>query len=211
MTWPSATWMAMATGTRLSSKTDPTKSGSTSHRPTMATHPMQRIPRLAANSGASHNIVPGYYLGSGVDADADGQPHPFALGDDLTRTDDENGVVFADTLFVGVANSVNVTASAAGLLDGWIDFNNDGDWNDAGEKIFVSVPLVAGVNALNFVVPSTATATFATFARFRFSSTGGRRHRPCGQWRGRGLLRADSRIGHGRRGGERRFRTLAGR
>jgi hypothetical protein len=94
------------------------------------------------------------------------------MGDDLNGTDDENGVVFTDTLFVGVANSVNVTASAPGILDGWIDLNSDGDWDDAGEKVFVSVPLTAGLNTLNFVVPSTATATFATFARFRFSSTG---------------------------------------
>jgi hypothetical protein len=125
------------------------------------------------SQGAGHIIVSGYHLGSGVDGEPDGQPHPFALGDDNDGTDDDNGVVFADTLFVGVANTVNVTASAPGMLDAWIDFNNDGDWNDAGEKVFVSVPLTAGVNALNFVVPATATATFATFARFRFSSGGG--------------------------------------
>ncbi|MFM7842964.1 MAG: hypothetical protein ACKPEY_01870, partial [Planctomycetota bacterium] len=37
---------------------------------------------------------------------------------------------------------VNVTASGAGFIDAWIDYNQDGDWLDPGEQIIKSVPVV---------------------------------------------------------------------
>jgi hypothetical protein len=65
-----------------------------------------------------------------------------------------------------------VTASATGFLDAWVDFNQDGDWNDAGEQIFTSEPLVAGENPFAVTVAGTAKPGAAA-ARFRFSSKGG--------------------------------------
>ena len=41
-------------------------------------------------------------------------------------------------------------ASEAGKLDAWIDFNQDGDWDEDGEQIVVSQSVVAGVNLLGF-------------------------------------------------------------
>ena len=67
--------------------------------------------------------------------------------------------------------SFAVTASSVGILDGWADFNRDGDWNDPDEKIFSSVNVVQGVNGLGFTIPSTATADHTAF-RFRLSSVG---------------------------------------
>ena len=49
-----------------------------------------------------------------------------------------------------------MTASAAGALDAWIDFNADGDFGDAGEQIFAAQPLAAGANPLAYVVPCCA-------------------------------------------------------
>jgi hypothetical protein len=63
-------------------------------------------------------------------------------------------------------------ASADGFLDGWIDFNRDGDWGDAGERVFSQVALTSGANSLFLDVPQSA-ASGETFARFRFSSVGG--------------------------------------
>ena len=68
---------------------------------------------------------------------------------------------------------MEVTASADGMLDAWIDFNADGDWEDTGEQIFASEQLSEGNNRLTFDVPATAVATDLTFARFRFSKSGG--------------------------------------
>ena len=51
-----------------------------------------------------------------------------------------------------------------------MDFNTNGAWSEAGEQIFTNAPLAAGTNTLNFPVPSIASATTGTWARFRFSS-----------------------------------------
>ena len=69
---------------------------------------------------------------------------------------------------------ITVTASADGLLDAWIDFNIDGDFDDAGEQIFASQQLSAGDNTFLVETPTSAVAG-DTVARFRFSSTGGLR------------------------------------
>ncbi len=86
---------------------------------------------------------------------------------------DDDGVVFNGPLNPFIQTPITVVASGAGLLDAWIDWNRDGDWNDPGEKIFDSVPLQGGVNApLMTQAPLSAVSGF-TYARFRFSSLGG--------------------------------------
>jgi autotransporter-associated beta strand protein len=125
-------------------------------------------PVLLANNGARHIIVPGFHLGASVDSEANGQPSATANGDGS----DENGVVAATAFIRGQTASANVAASAAGRLDAWIDWNADGDWADAGEKVANNVPVNAGVNTLPVPVP-TGAAEGPTFVRLRFSSAGG--------------------------------------
>ena len=133
-------------------------------------------PTLLPN-GARHTIVPGFQLGLAEDAETDGQPNVFALGDDLAGVpDDEDGVVFKSPLFPGGTVKVTVSASQPGLLDAWIDFNRDNDWDEATDQIFASTSLAAGDNNLTFVVPINASIgvpSVFTYARFRFSSAGG--------------------------------------
>ncbi|MCP4709495.1 MAG: hypothetical protein GY869_12785, partial [Planctomycetes bacterium] len=135
---------------------------------------------LDAHHGAKHLIHQDYniYLGNLVDIDADGQPVPPALGDDNDGTDDEDGVDFTSLIMPGVSAAVDVTASTDGFLDAWIDFNNDGDWDDPCEMIFNSQNLTSGLNPLTFDVPfqyflDFGIADIDTFARFRFSTMGG--------------------------------------
>ena len=135
--------------------------------------PDQPYPTLLINDGARHAILPGFYLGTGVDTEPDGQQDPNALGDDNDGNDDEDGVAFKSWLVPGRSARVDVTASAGGFLDAWVDFNADGDWADAGEQIFTAQVLSAGVNSLSFAVPASATVVSQTFARFRLSSMGG--------------------------------------
>ncbi|MEZ6101434.1 MAG: NF038122 family metalloprotease [Pirellulaceae bacterium] len=124
-------------------------------------------PTLLSSNGARHTFVEGFYLGAGVSLESDGKPSAGATADS-----DDDGVAFDSVLLPGVSVDFTVTASAAGLLDAWIDFNADGDWNDPGEKIFVGQSLAAGANALNLPsVPANA-AIGETAARFRFSSSG---------------------------------------
>ena len=66
-----------------------------------------------------------------------------------------------------------VTASDAGKLDAWIDFDGDGSWHETLERISTSsIDLVAGSNLVTYLVLAGA-ASGETFARFRFSSAGG--------------------------------------
>ncbi len=130
-------------------------------------------PTLLASNGARHLIVSGFHLGASIDAETDGQPNTGATGDDFSGADDEDGVAFTSSMVAGEQATVDVTASAAGYLDAWMDFSGDGDWDDTGEQIFTSQPLSAGVNALSFAVPADMSVTDSTYARFRFSSTGG--------------------------------------
>lgn len=135
--------------------------------------PDPAYPTLAASLGANHLIVPGLLLGAIIDAEGNGQPNATATGDDLANLPDEDGVTFATPLIPGATATINVTASAAGLLDAWIDYNGDGIWTPAEQLGGASIALVAGNNAIAAAVPASAIPTASTFARFRFSSLGG--------------------------------------
>lgn len=139
--------------------------------------PDPTYPTLAASIGANHFISAGFLLGNRIDAEADGQPNPAALGDDNNGVDDEDGVTFTSALVPGQPATVDVFLTDAtglgGLLNAWIDFDGNGVWNGPQEQIFINQPLAPGNNVgLLFSVPGTA-LTGPTFARFRLSQQGG--------------------------------------
>jgi hypothetical protein len=138
-------------------------------------------PTLLASDGARHGLS-SLFLGACADAEADGQPSALADGDDLVpgspamgtcavAGNDDDGVVFTSGVVAGGTATVDVTASAAGLLDAWVDFDGDGVWQ-LGEQVFAGEALAAGANGLSFAVPPGATVGQA-LARFRFSTAGG--------------------------------------
>jgi hypothetical protein len=132
----------------------------------------KRYPTYLKDNGARHTIKPKMHLGRCVDSELDGQPDQTASGDDKNGIDDEDGVIFKTTLIPGNQALVEVVASQPGFLSAWIDFNCDGDWSDAGEKVISDAPLITGSNSLNFLVPKQA-KTGKTFSRFRFSTARG--------------------------------------
>jgi hypothetical protein len=125
-------------------------------------------PTALSNSGAYHIISGGVYLGSSVDSETDGQANSDASGDGS----DEDGITFSGNLSAGASITVTATASVAGKLNGWIDYNDDGDWNDSGEQVFTDQTLSAGSNSLTFTVPCDVESN-TSFARFRFSTQSG--------------------------------------
>ena len=139
------------------------------------THPTS-YPTLIEQDGARHGLST-LWLGAAVDAESNGVPSPNADGDDIigptNNTDDEDGIDFHLALLRSPSQSTitsfTATASASGLLNGWIDFNQDGDWDDAGEQVAKNVAVVAGQNWITISIPQ-GTEVGQTVARFRLSS-----------------------------------------
>ncbi|MGD9613293.1 MAG: SdrD B-like domain-containing protein, partial [Kiritimatiellia bacterium] len=131
--------------------------------------------------GARHVVplTPNLYLGAGVDTEQNGVPSVGADGDDLAGTDDEDGVLqITNSIWqVGTeGGSVEVTVGAgSGWLLGYIDFNGDGDFVDAGEMVCnLAVSNTggngAGVYTNAFAVPAdtfSTTSSTPLYARFR--------------------------------------------
>ncbi len=70
-----------------------------------------------------------------------------------------------------------VETTGGGLLDAWVDFNGDGDFNDPNEQVLTNAPVIDGVNRLRVFTPTnagvaSATGSGMTWARFRISTTG---------------------------------------
>ena len=135
-------------------------------------------PSLQADNGAVHGILPGFGMGTSPDADIDAFTGSEALGDDSNGIDDEDGVSINPDVFgadqplvKGLTVSLNVSiangTASAGVVQAWIDYNQDGDWDDVGEQILSDQTVVEGSNALTIDVPTTATVGL-TFARFRY-------------------------------------------
>ncbi|MEM4258125.1 MAG: NosD domain-containing protein [Candidatus Thermoplasmatota archaeon] len=127
------------------------------------------------NNGARHSArAP--YMGTGVDKEWNGQPTTNADGDDNDGNDDEDGVTPNGLWVVGTTASVNIDMTWSpqdGYLNAWVDFNQDGDWDDPNEQIFLNQPLFrGGVRTLDFSVPPDAISGW-TYARFRINSNGG--------------------------------------
>jgi hypothetical protein len=132
------------------------------------------FPTTLANQAARHVISgQGLYLGASRDAEADGLASADASGDDAAGSDDEDGITIGD---LERSTSVEVTLTAhvpdTAVLNGWVDFNQDGDWDDAGEQVFTDVAISDGANSLSLAVPAGATLG-TTLARFRLTETGG--------------------------------------
>lgn len=93
--------------------------------------------------------------------------------------DDEDGIRFGRVFTPGSTVPITVTASQDGYLDGWVDFNGDGDWNDPLERVFTRASVRGGVNTvdaktglpLEIHVPNIG--PIVTYARFRYGSEGG--------------------------------------
>lgn len=132
----------------------------------------------------SHAIVasPTVYLGNTApDADAFTQSNLTATGDDLSDSDDEDGVALP-LLTQGTIVTITVDVAGDGYLQAWMDFNGNGLFeNDALERLATDLrddgtgdDLVAGDGEIQIrvTVPDDAT-TSLTFGRFRWASEAG--------------------------------------
>jgi hypothetical protein len=123
-------------------------------------------------NGAHHFFDPKVRLGKEIDPDANGQPTPDATGDDGDGTNDDDGVQLETEIIQGQVTKLTVNASIRGFLNVWIDLNQNQNWDDMNEHVFVDVELQPGDNHLETMVPDDVVPG-ETFARFRFSTVPG--------------------------------------
>ena len=127
----------------------------------------------AAENGPRHGAT-GPRLGAIRDSDVDGIHSFDSRGDDVDGVDDEDGVTISGALVQGSMATANVTvqgASGTARLNGWVDFNRDGDFTDIGERVIADQVLANGTHPLSFPVLGDIVAG-QSIARFRLSSTG---------------------------------------
>lgn len=125
---------------------------------------------LLADDGAFHLIAAELHLGSAIDPEADGRPHGDANGDDQDGSDDEDGVTLPARIARWTTFDVPVDVTGSGRLDAWIDFNQDGTWDDSPgspERIY-SGAVDTGTTVITATAPG-STVLGHTYARFRLS------------------------------------------
>lgn len=140
---------------------------------------------LRANGGANHIVIdgdtdnnPDLFLGVLLDTDIDGQPTTIADGDNLVDLADEDGVTANGIYVLNRDRDIEVTIGKdpdyAGTnfhLYGWIDWNRDGDWNDANEQVISNTTATVGMTTYTITTPVNAILG-NTYARFRLCSSG---------------------------------------
>ncbi len=141
--------------------------------------PDPSYPTLLANNGPRHlfpSSVSGLRvsIGSLIDAETNGQPNASATLDDLTTSDDEDGVTFStpagggDNIIaqISVVNTPGLSAQVCGWLDGG-GTSAAGTINGAFDSSERQCATVTTTTAVNFewLVSSTTTQTYN--ARFR--------------------------------------------
>jgi len=147
----------------------PASYGSASHR--------------AVNLDAEDHRAP-VMLGASIDIEDGDQPTDGADGDDANGVDDEDGVAVNPALgyptptlrtgldpltFAPAQNTLDVAVSAAGYASAWVDWNQDGDFDDAGEQVANAQPVTPGTNQLTFEQGTNPNGT-STYLRVRYST-----------------------------------------
>ena len=116
-------------------------------------------------------------LGAQIDADDGGLRDDPARADDTTDTDDEDGVEVTYGLVwsTGGTGSLDVTISGgSGVLNCWIDWNDDDDFADSGEHVIDETAVSAGDSTHSFAIPAGVDFTTGPrYARCRLAPNSG--------------------------------------
>ncbi|MBN2000343.1 PKD domain-containing protein [candidate division KSB1 bacterium] len=126
-------------------------------------------PTLSINDGARHIV--NYHIGVGdQDIEPDGQPNADATGDDINNIDDEDFIEFLTPLLPGDSASIKIWPNDHCFVNTWIDFNSDGDWDDADEHCIVDKEMynMGEPDTIAIYVPE-YTINGYSFGRFRIS------------------------------------------
>ncbi len=133
----------------------------------------------AANNGPVHIIIPGLKLGALVDSESNGIPDTLALGDNNDISNDEEGVTIFPSINIvpgGIIRLPLVVMNSTGdtaYIEAWIDWNGDGDFEDANEMVADLKDNHDGVfpASMDIIVPIDALTGSLLGFRIRLSNT----------------------------------------
>ncbi|HTP08436.1 MAG TPA: GEVED domain-containing protein, partial [Anaerolineae bacterium] len=117
-----------------------------------------------SRAGPRHVLSGTLKLGTCVTADNDGQPNAPATGDGCDDGVQRDGTT---KWTPGAVITLNITVTGGtGALGAWFDWNNDGDFLDAGE--FISYTnLTPGPHLVTVTIPAGYTTGQTVYSRFR--------------------------------------------
>ncbi|PQJ61593.1 GEVED domain-containing protein [Photobacterium angustum] len=136
------------------------------------------------NRDVSLQGTPDLIMGTVWDPDI----YPFfsadATGDDVTGSDDEDGVTLPSDMLVGVSNDIDVVVTGgSGHINIFMDLDNDGTFtNNPGEHVVQDFPVTAGLNTIPTFLPTGISNGHdgTTFVRIRLCSAANQCIAPTG-------------------------------
>ncbi len=127
---------------------------------------------LESSNGARHILtINSAYLGSSPDPEVDGQPSVDATGD-VASANDEDGVSRSGSTNWVPGNTVTINLDVQGSTPTadvgiWIDWNGDGDFDEANEFYpFLNLP-TGGVSTVNILIPGNYNTGDSVYIRAR--------------------------------------------
>jgi hypothetical protein len=122
--------------------------------------------------GPNHIVIPGFRMGETIDGEVNGIPTDGADGDDQIGNDEDGVRILSNSgsLQVGPNLLEFELVGVGGYLNGWIDFNGDGNF-DLGEQVLTDVHLNPGTQQRTINLPAD-TVTGPLAARFRWGEAG---------------------------------------
>ncbi|MCG9705790.1 GEVED domain-containing protein [Photobacterium damselae] len=135
------------------------------------------------NDGAQHvqadtddNGLIDLRMGNLWDADLGDLQDIGAIADDNNNFDDEDGVTLVQSATKGENFDITVNVvedsgrtSTGQRLYAWLDFNLDGDWDDAGEQVVADTSAAIGNNSYSVPIPASAVVGYS-YLRVRLCS-----------------------------------------
>ena len=105
--------------------------------------------------------------------DADGDDNDTSDASSVSGTNDEDGLSGQTGNFdTGSSKTVTVNTSGTGFVNGWIDWNRDGDFNDAGEQVIINSSVTGNPTNTDYQIQIPCDAsTGISYLRIRINST----------------------------------------
>ena len=126
--------------------------------------------QTAPGRGPSHVVSTNSLGTNGVDAETAAEQDGPTEDDGVQLDDGSPATLHGESLIAGQTFDLDITTVGTGVLNAWIDFNGDGEFSDADEKIIIDEAPTGGVIDLDGLMVPFDALPGTTYARFRYST-----------------------------------------